>query len=212
MSDAARQERADKRRWAVPGSRHDRVVGLGKWLLPGLFVIVAALLVIAPFSDRGDNSFILDKTEVDKAEERMRVEKARYRGEDDQGRKFLIVADEAVQETSRVPIVLINGFAARLNTERGPLTVVAPRGRYDIDEKMVGVPGPIRVTGPDGYELETSDVNVDLDTNMLQSDGRVTGSMRLGSFEASGVTADLNARTVTLSGRARLKIEQGAVR
>ena len=212
MSRAAREERAQKRRWAEPGSRHDSLVRLAKWLLPAAFVGMFLILAVAPFSKDEENSFILDKTEVDQAEERMRVEKARYRGEDDEGRKFLIVADEAVQETSRVPVVAIRGMAAKLSTERGPLTVIAPRARYDIDGKMIGVPGRLSIDGPDGYEMVVRDVNLDLATNMLRSDGGVTGSMRLGSFEAGSLSADLDARTITLGGRARLKIRQGAVR
>nr|WP_279639194.1 LPS export ABC transporter periplasmic protein LptC [Sphingomicrobium sediminis] len=169
-------------------------------------------LAFFPFAERGDNSFILDKTEVDQAEERMRVERARYRGEDEEGRAFLIIAERAVQESSAVPVVMIEDMAASLSTDEGELTVLAPQGRYDIEEKMVNVPSTLRVTGTDGYRLDTSDVTLDLNTNMLRSDGRVTGEMRLGSFEASGLTADLDARTLVLSGRARLKIAQGAVR
>ncbi|MCM8558158.1 LPS export ABC transporter periplasmic protein LptC [Sphingomicrobium sediminis] len=212
MSQAAREERAAKRRWAEPGSRHDKVVRIGKWLLPVIFLFALLTLAFFPFAERGDNSFILDKTEVDQAEERMRVERARYRGEDEEGRAFLIIAERAVQESSAVPVVMIEDMAASLSTDEGELTVLAPQGRYDIEEKMVNVPSTLRVTGTDGYRLDTSDVTLDLNTNMLRSDGRVTGEMRLGSFEASGLTADLDARTLVLSGRARLKIAQGAVR
>ncbi|MCJ8191228.1 LPS export ABC transporter periplasmic protein LptC [Sphingomicrobium aestuariivivum] len=212
MSQAARKQRAIKRHWAEPGSRHDSVVRLAKWLLPAAFVVMFAILAFAPFSNREENTFILDKTEVEQAEERMRVEKARYRGEDAQGRKFLIVASEAVQETSRVPIVNIDGMAARLETGEGPITVIAPRARYDIEEKVIAVPGPLRVTGPDGYRLDTEKVTLDLDTKILQSDGAVSGSTRLGKFEAGGLYANLDQRTISLTKRARLKIEQGAFR
>ena len=212
MSRDARQQRATKRAWAEPGGSHDRLVRIAKWLVPAAFIGVFAWLTVIPFLARDDNSFILDKTEVDQAEERMRVEEARYRGEDDQGRDFLIVAEEAVQETSRVPIVVIRGMAARLLTDDGPVTVVAPRGRYDIDEKLIEVIGPLELRGPDGYRLDTSDVTVDLDTNTLTATGGVEGAMALGTFRAGQLDADLDARTVTLSGRANLNIRQGAVR
>ncbi|MCJ7421112.1 LPS export ABC transporter periplasmic protein LptC [Sphingomicrobium astaxanthinifaciens] len=212
MSRLAREERAQKRRWAEPGSRHDTLVRVAKWVLPAAFVAMLLILAFAPFSKREENTFILDKTEVAQAEERMRVEKARYRGEDGEGRKFLIVANEAVQETSRVPIVNIRGMAARLETRRGPLIVLAPRSRYDIEDKRVAVPGPLRISGPDGYRLDTADVELDLDAKTLRSNGAVTGATRLGTFEAGGLSADLDARTVSLTGRARLKIAQGAVR
>jgi len=41
MSDAAVQERAFKQDWAVPGSRHDRLIKLAKIGLPSAVVPVA---------------------------------------------------------------------------------------------------------------------------------------------------------------------------
>ena len=201
-----------KESWARPGSRHDVIVRIAKLLLPLLAVAAFAWLALVPFLRDDESSFILDKEGVATSEERMRVEKARYRGEDDQGREFLIVADEAVQETSQVPVVVINGLAATLQTDEGPVTVVAPRGRYDIDAQLVTVPGLIRVSGGGGYRLDTSDVTVDLATNMVRSDGPVSGATRLGRFSGTGLTADLDARTVVIDGRANLQIVQGAVR
>ncbi|MBB3764863.1 LPS export ABC transporter periplasmic protein LptC [Sphingomicrobium lutaoense] len=212
MSETARRERAIKRRWAEPGSRHDHVVRLMKWGLPAAGLILLAILLFAPLSERGDVSFILDKKDVEQAPERMRVEKARYTGEDNKGQLFTIVADEALQQSSKVPIVAIEGMAARLNLERGPLVVRADQGLYDIDAKRVKIIGGIRVRGPDGYRLDTSDVIVDLGERRLWSQDRVTGAMRLGEFSAGGMTADLGERTVSLEGRATLKIRQGGVR
>ncbi|WP_343344532.1 LPS export ABC transporter periplasmic protein LptC [Sphingomicrobium sp. XHP0239] len=212
MGRAARDARVDKRRWARPGGGHDALVRIGKWLIPAAFLAVFAWLAVIPFLARDDNSFLLDKEEVDRAEERMRVEEARYRGEDDEGRSFLIVAAEAVQESSRVPIVVIRGMAARLATDDGPVTVVAPRARYDIEEKLVEVDGPLEARGPDSYRLDTRDVVIDLDTNEMRADGGVSGATNVGTFAARSMRADLDSRTVVLEGGVRLKIEQGAFR
>ena len=90
MSEAALRKSAVKRHWAEPGSRHDRLIKLAKLGLPLLGVVLLALLVISPFDKRGDVSFILDKKGVDKATERMRIESARYSGEDAKGNKFTV--------------------------------------------------------------------------------------------------------------------------
>ena len=55
---------------------------------------------------------------------------ARYVGEDNKGQKFVIVADRAVQPTSNVPIVAIEGMRAQLNLGKGPLSIAALKGRY----------------------------------------------------------------------------------
>ena len=107
------------------------------------------MLAIAPFEQRGDVSFILDKNEVEQARERMRVEQARYVGEDNKGQKFVIVADRAVQQSSNVPVVTIEGMRARLDLARGPLSIAALKGRYDLEQEVMRVErsDPRRRTG-----------------------------------------------------------------
>lgn len=212
MSEAADRKHEIKRHWAEPGGRHDAVIRATKFGLPIVIIVLVALMAIAPFERRGDVSFILDKNKVDEAKERMRVEQARYVGEDNKGQKFEIVADRAVQQSSNVPVVNIEGIRARLNLSRGPLSIAALKGRYDLEGEAVSVDGPVRVLGPDGYSLLTRDVQVDLDKRTMQSRGAVNGTMKLGQFQAGNLSADLDERTVRLNNGVRLKIVQGAVR
>lgn len=196
----------------MPGSRHDRTVRIAKVALPSAVGVLIAVLAVAPL-DRGDEvSFILDKNKVDNAPERMRVDIAQYRGEDDQGRPFAIRAQSAVQQSSDVPVVQISGMLARMALSGGPVAIVANQARYNIDRQQVAVIGPVRVTGPDGYRLTTSNVTVDMKRRSITGSGGVQGEMRLGQFQAGRIRADLDRRTVVLDGGARLKIVQGAVR
>jgi lipopolysaccharide export system protein LptC len=212
MSELAIRKRGVRQRWAVPGSAHDRLVRLSKIGLPSLVGVLVAVLALAPLDKHGDVSFILDKKKVDNAPERMRVEQARYVGTDNQGQKFLMTAERALQRSSDEPLVDIRGMYARLALPRGPLMITADRARYNLDTQRVAVNGPVRVAGPDGYRLATSNVTVDLKQRRLASAGQVSGQMRLGQFQAGRLRADLGDRTVTLDGGARLKIIQGAVR
>lgn len=212
MSEAAARGRAVKQRWAVPGSAHDSLVRWSKILLPCAVGVLVAVLAIAPLDKNGDVSFILDKKKVDNAAERMRVETARYTGTDNQGRKFTMVADSAVQRSSETPLVELKGLLAELGLSQGPLRIAAANGQYNIDTQKVVIVGPVRVAGAGGYSLATRDVTVDLKQHRLASAGRVTGQMRLGQFEAGQLSADLGQRTVTLDRGARLKIVQGAIR
>jgi len=240
MSDAAVQQQDVRANWAEPGSRHDSFVRLLKIGLPSLVGILLALLLLAPLSKRQEVSFILDKNEVDTAPERMRIEAARYSGNDDKGQPFTIQAQRAVQPTSEQPIVDIRGMFARLGLASGPATIEANRGRYNLDQQRVAVIGPVRVNGPDGEQLVTRDVvvdlrkrtvtggtgagsgrggdiaagelNGDLRSQQLALGGGVSGRLELGEFEAGRVHADLGTRTIVLDGGARLKIRQGTVR
>ena len=212
MADAAPPRPAEKQRWALPGSGHDRLVRWSKVALPSAVGVLVAVLALAPLDKHGDVSFILDKKKVENAQEHMRLEAAHYVGTDDKGQNFLITAEQALQRSANVPIVDIRGVLARLALANGPVTITADAGRYDIDTQKVSIPGAVKVTGPDGYRLGTEGVLVNLKQHKLSSTGPVTGEMRLGQFQAGHLHADLATRTVVLDGGARLKIVQGAVR
>ncbi len=212
MSEAAVREREVRQHWAQPGSQHDRVIRYAKIALPSAVGVLIAFLALAPLDKNSEVSFILDKNKVENAPERMRVDVARYTGEDSEGRPFLIVAQSAIQRSSDLPIVDIRGMMARLGLTEGPVTILANLAHYNIDDQMVRVIGPIRVSGPDGQRLSTSNVTVDLKQRQVVGSGDVQGQLRLGQFSAGRLRADLGTRTVILDQGARLKIVQGAVR
>ena len=212
MTESIETRRAAEKRWAGPGSTHDRFVRVLKFGLPAAVVLLLLLLAIAPFGKKSEVSFLLDKNKADKAQERMRVEQARYSGADNKGQKFEIVASQAVQQSSAVRVVDISGMSATVGLGQGPVEIAAERGRYDLDAQKVSVPGAVRVRDAQGYHLDTSGITVDLKTKRLNSGGPASGTMKLGQFSAGHMSADLGNRTVTLSGGARLKIVQGAIK
>lgn len=212
MSEAAARDRVRKQGWAAPGGLHDFLVRLLKIVLPTAIGVLLAYLALAPLQKGRDISFILDKNKVDVAKERMRVEAARYRGQDNKGRPFTIDASSAVQPNSQVKIVDILGMSAEIGLDNGPATLRAGKGRYDMEAQKVDIIGAIQLTAADGYRLQTRDVAVDLNAQQLESRGNVEGTMPLGRFSADKLQADLTQKKVVLTGRARLHIKQGAIR
>jgi lipopolysaccharide export system protein LptC len=212
MSEIARRIRGERQRWAAPGSSHDRIVGLSRVILPMGIGILAAFLVMAPLTMGGDVSFVLDKSKVAVAKERLRISQALYRGADSQGQPFALRAGSAVQTSTADPVVRINDLAAEIRLKDGPATLRAINGRYDMDTEKVAVDGPIEFRTADGYAMDTSDATVDLKSRTMVSQGDVTGKMPIGTFRADRLRADLEARTVTLDGRARLRIVQNGTR
>lgn len=212
VSEIAVVTRSQRQRWAAPGSRHDRLIGVTYWLLPVLIGVLAGFLVMAPLTMGGDVSFVLDKNKVEVAKERLKIQQARYRGNDAKGQPFSLTAGSAVQRSSAEPVVQIDRLAAQLGLQDGPATLTAPAGRYDMDTEKVDVRGPIAFRGPNGYSLDTSAATVDLKSRTLQSGGGVTGTVRQGNFSADRLSADLEARTVTLRGNARLRVNPRGAR
>jgi lipopolysaccharide export system protein LptC len=208
MSAQATAQRGERQSWAAPGGSHDRLIGLLKKLLPIGGGVLGVFLVAAPFTHQSEVSFMLDKNKVDMASERMKVVEALYRGADAHGRPFSLRAGSALQRSSRVPIVELNELEARLQMQNGGALVNARRGNYNIDKETVGIVGPVQFQSADGYRLTTRDVDIALEQRRLQSRGSVEGRMPSGTFRADSLSADLEARTVTLEGNARLRMEQ----
>ena len=212
MSTAANLVRTKRQLFAAPNGKHDRNVRWLRFILPVGVGALGSMLALAPFTMTGELSFVLDKNSVDVAKERMRVTEALYRGEDSEGRPFSLKAGSAVQKSSREAVVDLKDLSARILLQDGPAQIRANQGRYDMDQENVRIPGPVQVESANGYRLSTNNVTVDLKQRTLKSGGTVEGRTNIGTFGADRLEADLAARTVSLDGNARLRIEQNGLR
>ena len=208
----AQQLRSRRQRFAQPGGSHDRLVRFLARALPMAVGVIAALMIITPLSPRGEISFLLDRNEVALITERLRVDNALYRGQDAQGRPFSLTAGEAVQKSSVEGIVRMDDLVARMLMTEGPARVEAEGGQYDINEEVVAVNGTMRMEAADGYSMRASGVSLDLRDKTLEGAGGVEGAVPAGTFRANRLDADLDQRTITLSGNARLRMEPGKLR
>ena len=208
----AKARRSERQHWAEPGGSHDRMVAFLSRALPMGVGVLAALMVITPLSPRGEVSFLLDRNKVAVINERLRVDNALYRGADNKNRPFSLTAGEAVQRSSAEGIVRMNDVVARLLLDEGPARLVAQGGQYNIDNEIVAVRGPLRLTAADGYRMVARGVSLDLANKQLVGSGGGDGAIPAGTFSADRLNADLSARTITLTGNARLRMEPGKLR
>ena len=211
-TDQAKQLRSARQHFAAPGGSHDKLIGFLAKALPMAVGVIAALMVITPLGPRGEVSFLLDRNKVAVIDERLRVDNAMYRGADDKGRPFSLTAGEAVQRSSAEGIVRMQDLVARILLPDGPARLVAQAGAYDIEEEVMSVIGPVRLTAADGYRLVASDVSVNLPAKRMVGRGGVEGAIPAGTFSADRLIVDLAARTVTLDGNARLRMVPGQMR
>jgi lipopolysaccharide export system protein LptC len=201
-----------RQRRALPGSRHEQMMARLKWLLPSLAALLLAVIIIWPLSSVQEFSFLLAKDKVEMATERLRVDKASYRGETARGEAFLIEAQSAVQKTSAVAEVDLTNLAARLEGNDGLAVVTAPAGTYFLNEDSLRVSGPIRLDSAAGYTVETGTVDIDMNARTLASREAVTGQLPIGRFNADQLSADLQGRVLILEGKAHLRIKGRAGR
>ena len=208
----ARALRSRRQTLAAPGGSHDRLVRVLARVLPMGVGVIAALMIITPLSPRGEVSFLLDRNKVALIDERLSVDNAMYRGRDNLGRPFSLLAGDAVQRSSAEGLVRMRDLVAQLLLTEGPARLSAEGGVYDINKEVVSVNGPVRLTASDGYRMTASGVSVDLKSRTLLGRAGVEGAIPAGTFSANAMSADLGARTITLEGNARFTMIPGQLR
>lgn len=208
----ARALRSRRQHFAAPGGSHDRLVRFLARALPMGVGVMAALMVITPLSPRGEVSFLLDRNKVALIDERLSVDNAMYRGRDNQGRPFSLLAGEAVQRSSAEGLVRMQDLVAQILLSDGPARLSAEGGTYDIDRETVAVDGTVRLSASDGYAMTASGVTVDLKSRTMRGHAGVSGAVPAGTFSADSLQADLAARTLTLEGNARFTMIPGQMR
>lgn len=212
MTVQADMIRTQRRGFAAPGGFHDRLVHFLARALPAAVGALLAIMIIAPLSPRGEISFLLDRRKVAVVDDRMQVSSAMYRGQDDDGRNFSLTAGSAVQRTKARPLIELDQLTARIMLDEGPALLTANRGDYDFGKEIVDIAGPVNFQSSDGYRMTATNVDIDLGAKRLKSRGPVEGRIPAGTFSADRIAADLQDRTVTLDGNARLRMVPGQMK
>jgi lipopolysaccharide export system protein LptC len=212
MTELADEMRDRRRVFALPGGAHDKLIHRLNVILPAAVGVMAALMILTPLSPRGEVSFLLDRNKVEVAPDRLRVDNAMYRGQDDRGRPFSLVAGEAMQRSVTVPVVVLRDLSARILLDDGPAVLEAAGGSYNIQSERVSVDGMVNFTAADGYRMMVRGVSIDLPTRKVTGAGQVEGAIPAGTFSANRIEADLGERTIALQGNARLHMQPGKLR
>ncbi len=196
---------------ALPGAGIDYWIRPLKMLLPWAAGACVVVVLAMSLSTRQEFSFVLHRNLVVTSAERLRIERATYRGTDTHGRRFTVRADQAVQRTAAIPVVDVRGIDATMLMTSGPARVTAGSGAYDIEHDTMTLAGPVHAV-QGGYALTTGRATLDIGKQTVRSDGPVTGRSALGSFAANRMEADVSGQSVVLSGGARLHIDRRAAR
>lgn len=200
----------DRRRtFAAPGGFHDRLIAFLLKAFPAAIGLVVAVMVLSPLSPRGEIGFLLDRNKVAITGERIKVDKAMYRGQDGKGRLFRVEAGSAVQASPENPIVVLDDLRAFLQLQDGPGEIWAPQGTYNYRSEQILVDGPVNFKAADGFRMVTENVEIGLKTRLAVGTGGISGAVPTGTFRAQSIAVDLEKRTVTLEGNAHLRMTPG---
>ena len=197
---------ADEARLAAQGAKwrsRSRRVALYRRLLPILILTLAGgALTWTVFRT------VISGVERKAAQSReVRFDALMFRGQDAQGRSFLVGAQGAVRDPQTGRFRL-NGPVLRLNLGGRKVTeLTAVAGTYDETARTVIIGPNVRISdGGSGFTLTTPEAVVDTTTGVVRGDKGVQGEGPMGVISASSYTIYDQGERVVFQGTAENKV------
>lgn len=201
---------ADRLRWLKPDLNAVGTIGSGRHVKFARIVLpsVAALLLIGTviWAQLSPQTDVKETTVLTNVQNKL--ETARFTSVDDQGRPFVIEADQVVQQNPSTMTATLAQPKGEVTLEKGDvLSVQAKEGVYDHPNQRLRLKGDVVMDRNQTMTFKTSEMNVDLKDKSAEGHTPVTGSGKDGSaLEAQGVAIGPGGKTITFQGPARLTL------
>jgi lipopolysaccharide export system protein LptC len=88
----------------------------------------------------------------------------------------------------------------------------ANNATFSLQEQIMTTPGELEFSDTNGLNVIASGVSANFRQKLLTASGPVRGRTKVGTFSGDRLRVDMTTRVVTLSGNARLRIDQNAIR
>jgi lipopolysaccharide export system protein LptC len=206
LGDSEARKRADEARVAKAAQRwrtRSRRVQFYRRILPILILLLAGgALTWTVFRT------VMSGVERKASESReIRLDNARFRGQDAQGRSFIIGAEGAVRDPATGHFRLI-GPALQLNLAGRKVTeLTADGGTYVQNANKVVIGPNVRISdGGSGFVLVTPEAVVDTTTGIVTGSKGVQGRGPLGTIDASSYAIYDQGERIVFNGQGDNKV------
>ncbi len=191
--------------------RRGRFVGLIKYTLVGLALSLVGLVVAWPGLMEGSKGFNLPFAKLGPEDFQLRMVNARYMGTDNRGRPFVITAALAVQDPDDPWRVVLDKLQADLTMENGAwLSLIAATGQYHQQQQRLRLEGGISIFSDRGYELQATEVDVDLKAGRAVSALPIHGQGPFGLLDAQNFEITNFGDVMRFGGGVKLTLFPGA--
>lgn len=191
--------------------RHTRMVLTMRLALPALAAVLLACLAI--WTQIGGQSGLFRLTFNPGHREEfsaLTMSNPHFEGVDEQERPFSVMAKRAIQMDSVGDVIELEAPEADVTMESGAwLAINADSGRFMRKAQKLDLDGAVSLFHDQGFELHTSDVQVDLAASSAHTDRPVQGQGPSGNMTADGLDVFDGGKRVVLLGHAHLIIYGG---
>ena len=172
------------------------------------FPIIAACLLfsVLVFSDRKDpiKATPIEEVIPQKVGENELIN-PKFDAQDEQNRPFSITSDRAYQNEEDSDDIQLEKPVAQMKLDDGTkISLQGKRGVYQQEDQLLHLEGDVRFTHNDGYDLNTTKVDININEQTATSDEHVTGHGPAGDVEASGLRTNGKTGVFIFKGPATL--------
>jgi len=195
----------------VPSQNYSRFIRWARLILP---IIAVSIITIVLTWDNTTQDIKAIKQEgnaptIGKNE----LLNPRFESKDKKDQPYTITAKRAIQgETNDNLIILEQPLADILLNSDHWLAIKAKQGAYRQDTNRLLLTGDVQLFHDAGYQMNTEELNVNMETNDAWSEVDIYGQGPRGEIEAKGVDASSTNQTLKFTGPAKLTIKNNQSR
>ncbi|MSO55276.1 MAG: LPS export ABC transporter periplasmic protein LptC [Rhodospirillales bacterium] len=185
---------------------YSRFVTLMKVTLPLVALTLIGLVLAWPRPVVDDSRFRIGFSILKASEaENPSMVNARYQGLDDQSQVYAITADMARDMLKGSAAIELDMPKADLALKDGSwLVLTAETGVYVRERRSLVLKGSVNLFHDTGYEIRTSEADIDLASSFAQGSVPVEGHGPFGEVKAQGFRLEDKGKLITFSGKSRL--------
>lgn len=190
---------------------YSRFVHMMKWLLPGVALLLIAVIMAWPYLRTEDLRFRISFAAMiaDQTEDPSMVN-PRYLGIDKDDQAYSVTADLARKLTGNTLSVELEMPKADITLNDGTwLVLTAENGIYQRQQQTLDLIGAVNLFHDSGYEFRTAKARLDLEKGTAAGDQAVHGQGPFGDLKAEGFIMVEKGKTIVFKGKSKLLIYPG---
>lgn len=193
---------------------YSRYVSLMKFLLPVGILLSVGLTFLWPYlqSSNKENMMVVDMSQPEIRENRMI--RPHYMSTDEKGQPFQVDAEWGKQQTEKL-VDLVTPKGSMNMIEGQTFNLVAQKGKYDSEAKILDLEGDVTLVSTDGYRVQTEKAQVSIDNKIIEGNSYIEGEGPTGAImgeKGFKVESRPKGKVLTLKGRSQVVINKSAVK
>ena len=200
----------DTRRVAARSGANSRAVGVLRWVLPLMALLILGLLILLPM-------LRVDKLALTVAQNipNLVVENLRLTGMDASNQPYSLNAARALKVATVPDMVDLESPSGEMTLNSGAwLSGRAQHGRYDQKKQRLWLGGEVQLFHDEGYQFNTSEAQVNLENNTAWGDQPVLIQGGFGEITGQGFRVLEKGTVIIILGKARallnLRADEGS--